>query len=633
MRERRSRLWWGAVLRAATGLTLLAAGAAVLVGFIPSLVPVAAAAPCDATHDLCLMVTTTNDAAAVSLPLGGTVAVSVDWGDGTSDTFTSSGDTSPHVYSSVGSYEVVIAPDTAASPAGPWLTHFGDAAGYTGADLITSVVSFGDLGITSLSGAFDHASQLSAVPGSLPSGVTDLSAAFEGATSFNQSLDGWDTSAVTNMANTFNGAAGFDADISGWDTHNVTTMADMFNDAVAFDQPLGGWDTASVTTMNGMFANADAFDEPIGAWDTHAVTDMGGMFAGASAFDQPLGAWNTAAVTSMNDMFDGAYAFDEPLGTWDTRAVTDLSGMFTDATSFDQPIGGWQTGAVTDMAATFSGAAAFDQPLDTWNTAAVTTMANMFDGAVSFDQPIGAWNVAATTDMTGMFADGAGLSLANYDALLNGWAAEALHPAVAFDAGTAEYNGLARYAHDTVLIGADGWTISDGGFTSAPIPSQITASPVASGIVYGQRLGTARLTGGTADTPGTFTFVAPAQLLDAGVAHVAVRFTPTSAYYAPVTLEVPVVVAKARATLGLSGLVPVRRGRTLRITVRRLVAGARLTVVWRTGRHVFARTLTAPATTVRLALVFRVPGTYRIVASASDPNVSFGVATGSVRAR
>jgi hypothetical protein len=284
------------------------------------------------------------------------------------------------------------------------------------------------------------------------------------------------------------------------------------------------------------------------------------------------------------------------------------------------------------MSSMFSEAALFNQPVGGWNTGAVTAMNTMFDGAVSFDQPIGTWNVTSVTDMTGMFGDSAGLSIANYDELLMGWASEAVHTGVTFDAGTSEYNGLAAHAHDAVLLTGDGWTITDGGSTTALIPSRITTLPVASAITYGQRLGVSQLSGGVADTAGTFGFVAPAQLLDAGRPRVAVRFTPASSYYAPATVFVTVPVAQADAALALSGLKTIRHGRSLTVSVSRLVVGARLRLVWRTGRHVFERALTASARTVRVALALRVRGTYRVTASASDPNVSFGAASGTVRA-
>jgi len=55
--------------------------------------------------------------------------------------------------------------------------------------------SVGDIGITSLSYAFYGDTNLTSLPTTLPSGVTDLSHTLDGATSFNQNVSSWDTAA------------------------------------------------------------------------------------------------------------------------------------------------------------------------------------------------------------------------------------------------------------------------------------------------------------------------------------------------------------------------------------------------------------------------------------------------------
>ena len=460
------------------------------------------------------------------------------------------------------------------------------------------------------------------------------------------------------MAGMFADASGFDAEIADWHTGEVTDMSSMFAGAVAFNQPLGAWDTSQVTDMSSMFAGADAFDQPIGTWNTGRVADMSSLFAGAVAFNQPLAAWDTSAATSMAEMFDGDYAFDQPIGTWNTGAVSDLSGMFADATSFDEPIGawdthsattmramfagasafdepigGWETARVVDMSSMFADAASFDEPIGAWQTAAVGTMADTFNDAVSFDQPIGTWEVTAVTDMSGMFGGQSGLSLGNYDEVLDGWATQAVRPAVVFDAGATPYNGLAAAARAVLTDpSGDRWTITDGGLTDARIPSIVTTPPVASGLIFGQHLSASQLLGGAASTPGSFAFVAPGQMPAAGTVHATVRFTPVSAYYAPSDITVTVAVARARVPLALTGLTAVRHGHAVIVTVTHLVPGARVTVVWQTAGHLYRRAVTAPASVVRVSLRLPSRGRYRVTASASDPNVVYRSATGEARA-
>jgi len=94
----------------------------------------------------------TNNSAGttITLPLGGTVIVSVDWGDGTpTENFTTAGN-QDHTYATAGDYTVSITGS---------LTHFG-SVNYANADKLTSVTNWDGLGITSFQNAFQNATNL-----------------------------------------------------------------------------------------------------------------------------------------------------------------------------------------------------------------------------------------------------------------------------------------------------------------------------------------------------------------------------------------------------------------------------------------------------------------------------------------
>ena len=55
-------------------------------------------------------------------------------------------------------------------------------------------------------------------------------------------------------------------------------MSCMFNGASSFNQPLNAWNTSKVTDMGGMFYGASSFNQPLNEWDTSEVTNMWGMF-------------------------------------------------------------------------------------------------------------------------------------------------------------------------------------------------------------------------------------------------------------------------------------------------------------------------------------------------------------------
>ena len=314
--------------------------------------------------------------------------------------------------------------------------------------------------VTDMSGMFDHAQRFNQpIGGWDTSRVTDMSGMFENANDFDQPLGGWDTSHVANMSAMFDQSASFDQPIGGWDTSQVTDMSEMFA-LGRFNQPIGAWDTSNVTDMRAVFASNLDFNQPIGAWNTGRVTTMSGMFYQAIAFNQPIGGWDTARVTTMRGMFEMASAYNQPVDTWDTGNATDMSRMFANARAFNQPVDSWNTSKVVDMNAMFSGASMFDQPVDNWSTAMVTDMGGLFE-STRFDQNIGGWNIGAVTQMTGILAY-VPLSTAHYDALLTGWASQAVHRGIFLDVGSSTYSSAAAGARAT-LVDTDGWTVFDGG--------------------------------------------------------------------------------------------------------------------------------------------------------------------------
>jgi len=272
----------------------------------------------------------------IEIPFGtaSTVNVTVDWGDATSDAYTTNG-TKTHTYASAGEYTVLISGT---------LSQFGSGATTLSRPELTKCLSFGTLGLVSLTGAFRNCANLTEVPAQIPSTVTSLALCFLSATSFNHYIGNWDTSSVTSMANMFNGATAFNQDIGNWDTSSVTSMNSMFFGASAFNQDIGSWDTSSVTNMSFMFTSASAFNQDIGNWDTSSVTNMNSMFNTASAFNQNIGNWDTSSVTSMNSMFFNASAFNQDIGSWDTSSVTNMASMFSGATAFNQDLTGWCVG-------------------------------------------------------------------------------------------------------------------------------------------------------------------------------------------------------------------------------------------------------------------------------------------------
>ena len=367
---------------------------------------------------------TTSSGESITIPTNGGTGVTdydfeINWGDGSAlETITGNDPDPSHPYAAAGTYTVAI---TGTFP------HFyldDPLNSDPNADKLQSIEQWGDIQWESMNSAFAGAENM-----------------------VYNATDAPDLSSVTTTRSMFRRADAFNGAIGGWDVSAVTDMSSMFNDAATFDQDIGGWDVSAVTDMGFMFRRADAFNGAIGEWDVSAVTNMRRMFDGADAFNGAIGGWDVSAVTDMRFMFDGADAFNGAIGEWDVSAVTDMRRMFTFATSFDQDIGGWDVSSVTNMRF-------------------------MFLGATSFDQDIGGWdvsNVDAFGDSFGGFLEGAGLSAANYDALLIGWEQLDLVDGLSFDAGSSPYTSAAASARQAI-INDDNWSISDGGLVQLSEP-------------------------------------------------------------------------------------------------------------------------------------------------------------------
>lgn len=196
-----------------------------------------------------------------------------------------------------------------------------------------------------------------------------------------------------------------------------------------------------VSDMRNMFNGATDFNSDIGHWDLENATILNNMFRNAAAFNQDISSWNVSNVINMFEMFRGAISFNQPIGTWDVSRTTNLQAIFRDASSFNQDISAWDVSNVTIMSGLIRDAAAFDQNLGSWNIEKVTRFET--------------------------FANGSGLSITNYNALLIGWSALNLQNNVPLEVGVIQYTEEAEAAR-AILTDTFGWSITDGGLLTAP---------------------------------------------------------------------------------------------------------------------------------------------------------------------
>ena len=459
----------------------------------------------------------------IVLPLldSGTYNFQVDWGDGNSETITAASQ-GTHTYSSGGSYTVTITGSIDGWQHDPFTntTYGGDS------QKITNISSWGPLTIHELYQFYD-CRNLTITATDVPTiNETDLSFLFGECYALTTipNLALWDVSAVTNMSGMFiasSGTSNFNSPgLDSWDVSSVTDFSNMFQDAVAFNQPLNSWtiNTSSPVNMGFVFNNASSFNQDLNNWNMTEVTTVVHMFNGASSFTGNVTTWNTPNLTAITSVFANATAFNGDITGWDVSNVSSFGAAFQNATSFNQNLSLWNvTSSATNMVRMFEGAVLFNQNISNWDTSNVSFMTFMFDGALAFDQNLANWDIgslggAPFNALGSFFANGSGLSTANYDATLIGWAAQTPNTQVIFGAGTSQYTpgGAAEAARDTLDITLS-WSITDGGPAAAPSPTPtVTPTVTPSATPPSGASGTLFLSGANFNTVRSIPFAAPA---------------------------------------------------------------------------------------------------------------------------
>jgi surface protein len=290
-----------------------------------------------------------------------------------------------------------------------------------------------------------------------------------------------------------------------WDISRITTLRVALFNCPKFDQNIGSWDVSNVRDFvgalgcsviqgdtTGVFNNGGS--PSIGNWNTSNATDMTQMFVNQPKFNQNIGSWNVGQVTNFTAMFGIYWTVSTPwqtmsgsfnnggspsIGNWDTSKVTSFNSMFTGQLSFNQNIGSWNVGKVTtfqNLFSVFNPTPAFSSSLlafnnggsdsiNNWNLTSSTRIDVMFRDAGNFNQPIGNWNVSNVTNFANFMTNKTfnDYSVANYDALLNGWASRPVVSGRSINFGTIKYSAAASASRAILTSAPNSWTIVDGG--------------------------------------------------------------------------------------------------------------------------------------------------------------------------
>ena len=97
------------------------------------------------------------------------------------------------------------------------------------------------------------------------------------------------------------------------------------------------------------------------------------------------------------------------------------------------------------------------------DTSAVLNIYTMFYQATLFNASFGAWNIESATSIN-LMTHSSGITTANYDTTLIGWAAQSVQPSLTVNFGSVKYSAGAAATARGVLTGApNSWAITDGG--------------------------------------------------------------------------------------------------------------------------------------------------------------------------
>lgn len=191
------------------------------------------------------------------------------------------------------------------------------------------------------------------------------------------------------------------------------------------------------------------------------TTDASSTFQDTN-FNGVVNTWEVGTITNFSNFFHGSQ-FNQDCNSWNVSQATNLNSMF-ESTPFNKSLSEWDVSSVTTMQQMFGANTVFNQDISVWSTSSLFNIALMFFGATAFNQSLANWDVTSLSgNQTSFMANGAGLSTANYDATLIGWAAQNVNSGVSINFGASQYTAGGEAAAARATLISKGWTITDGG--------------------------------------------------------------------------------------------------------------------------------------------------------------------------
>ena len=200
----------------------------------------------------------------------------------------------------------------------------------------------------------------------------------------------------TSLQKTFKNSS-FNGDIGNWNVSSVTDASGMFEGSQAFQGKINGWNWAALKNASSMFKNS-TYKQYVGPWFSGAaksLEDASNMFEGVSFSGNPIDRidWDMSTVKSTKEMFKNSdFSGGSYVNNWfvSPNVLEDTSGMFEGCTKFNRPIGSWDVSSVTDASRMFKNSI-FNQGISNWKLTSAENLEEMFLDNTAFNKNINPW--------------------------------------------------------------------------------------------------------------------------------------------------------------------------------------------------------------------------------------------------
>lgn len=292
-------------------------------------------------------------------------------------------------------------------------------------------------------------SALVKVPNTKPTGLTDFTNLFAGASILNDSnIVDWIVDDVTKYDYTFQQASKFNQPLTSWVVEAASSMTGMFDNATDFDQDLSQWCVSNVTTLpsnfnrNGKLATGHfpvwgtcpgkviptTQDDTILTFDTTGSSGNAGSLMFNNTADATI-IWPNGAETNLADVTPSGSLYIVPLNAYvvnnpgPQRVIIRQRGVISyyNASNYLIEVNQWSrfgynnfrvmsTRATTvpntappnliNYTQIFKDCSVLNTSnVSAWNTSNVLTMDSAFENASAFNQDISGWDVSKVVSM------------------------------------------------------------------------------------------------------------------------------------------------------------------------------------------------------------------------------------------